>query len=249
MLSQEDAAVLFGRVAGADRIGGQAEDVDRVVAICGRLPLAVRIAAGRLRSRPGWRVRDLADQLVDHRAAVDRLDDGERSVLAALAVSVDDLPTGRRRMFRRLGLHPGPDIDAGAAAALDGVDPGEAGKTLEDLLDDHLLMQAVPGRYRFHDLVRAYAVGLQRDEEPGREGRECLDRLFEHFLGTADAATTVLHPIRRRGSPAPPALFPTPQKALSWLNAERSNLSAVSAHATASGRPDITIGLSVVLFP
>jgi tetratricopeptide (TPR) repeat protein len=248
VLSPADAAALFTRIAGADRIGGQPEEVDRVVSICGWLPLAVRIAAGRLRGRPSWRVRDLADQLIDHRAAVDRLDDGERSVLAALAVSVDDLPTDRRRMFRRLGLHPGPDIDAGAAAALDGVDLGRAETLLEDLLDDHLLIQAVPRRYRFHDLVRAYAAGLQRAEEPDRENRECLDRLFEHYLGTADGATAVLHPARR-GSPPPGTAFPTPQKALAWLNAERGNLSAVSAHAAKSGRPDIAIGLSAVLFP
>jgi tetratricopeptide (TPR) repeat protein len=249
LLPAADANVLFARLVGADRVAGQAEDVERVVDSCGRLPLAVRIAAGRLRSRPSWRVRDLADQLAGHRGAVDRLDDGERSILAALAVSVNDLAAGRPRMFRRLSLHPGSDIDAGAAAALDGIGATSAETVLEDLVDDHLLLQAVAGRYRFHDLVRAYAARLRQEEEPDRESRECLDRLFEHYSRMADVATAVLHPIRRRDRPATTAVFPDPPAALSWLDAERANLVAVSAHAAANGRPDIPINLSVALFP
>jgi tetratricopeptide (TPR) repeat protein len=251
ILPPADAGILFARIVGTDRIAGQAEAVARVVECCGGLPLAVRIAGARLRTRPSWRVQDLADQLADHRAVVGRLDDGERSVLAALALSVEDLDADRERMFRRLSLHPGADIDAGAAAALDGVDPASAGRVLEDLLDDHLLLQAVAGRYRFHDLVRAYAAQLQSAKEPDEVRRDCLRRLFDYYLTRASDAVDLLYPAQRvsRRKTGPAQAFPTLKAALAWLDAERANLVAVSAFAATHDHPDVVVKLSVDLFP
>jgi tetratricopeptide (TPR) repeat protein len=245
VLPDADAAALFARVAGADRVAGHPDAVEEVVARCGRLPLAVRIAAARLRARPTWTVRDLADQLGDRAAVIDRLDDGERSVLAALALSVDDLDADRQRVFRRLSLHPGTDVDPGAAAALDGADPGWAAEVLEGLIDAHLLIQAVPGRYLFHDLVRDYAAHLTATAEPEPVRRECRRRLFDHYAGRTAAAMAALH-LAEPGSRPPASAFPTTKAALSWLDAERANIVAVST-AAATEHPEATIRLSALL--
>ena len=255
VLPPADAAALFRRVAGEERVGGEAEAVERVVDRCGRLPLATRIAAARLRARPSWAVHDLAERMPDQAD----LADGERSVPAALALSYDDLDPEHRRMFRRLGLHPGTDFEAGAAAALDGAGRERAGRLLEDLLDAHLLLQAVPGRYRFHDLVRSFAARVVRDDEPAAERHACADRLIDHYTGTTADAVRLLHPAeaarRLAGSeatavPAPEAPAPgftSSGEALAWLDAERSNLVSASAFAAAHGRTDATTRLSNLL--
>src|SRR5205814_6357406 len=118
----------------------------------------------------------------------------ERSVAAAFTLSYRDLTGDQQRMVRRLGLHPGPDVDGQAAAALAGTAPACGGRLLEDLLDAHLLVQAVPGRYGFHDLVRAYAAGLAHTEDSQDERHAALDRLFDHYLASAGTAMDALYP-------------------------------------------------------
>ncbi|MEU7872394.1 tetratricopeptide repeat protein [Dactylosporangium sp. NPDC049140] len=245
-LSAAEAVTLFGRVSGPERIRDQDDVVRRVVEHCGRLPLALRIAGARLRARPTWTLTHLAGLLADQAAVVDRLDDGERSVVAALALSLEDLDADRRRVFRRLSLHPGTEVDAGAAAALDGVDEARAGRVLENLFDAHLLLQPATGRYRFHDLVRAYSARLERAEEPDDLRRAGLNRLFDHYTATTAAAVALLHPAGGGQSPRPPS-FGTPEAALAWLDAERANLVAISGSATAHDRPDVAVRLSAIL--
>jgi tetratricopeptide (TPR) repeat protein len=253
VLPVADAVALFRRIAGQDRIAGQADAVERVVQLCGRLPLAVRIAAARLRARPAWTVRDLFDQLADQQAIIGEFDDGERSVFAALALSYGDLGEDRQRMFRRLSLHPGTDTDVHAAAALDGLDTARGRRLLEDLLDAHLLIQAVAGRYRFHDLVRAYALHLVHTEDLGEVRRACLTRLLDHYIATAAAAVDVLYPaeIDRRPHVGPPSSptprLTTPEAAVAWLDAERANLIAACAHAIVNDQLDYTIRFSAIL--
>ncbi|WP_433041759.1 ATP-binding protein [Dactylosporangium sp. CS-033363] len=217
-LPDGDSVALFGSVAGRERVRAHADAVDRIVAACGGLPLAVRIAAARLRARPMWTAEDLAGEL-----AVERLDDGERSVPAALALSVADLDPAQRRLWCRLSLHPGTDADSAAAAALAGIAEPVAGPMLERLLDAHLLQQAVRGRFRFHDLVRAYAARLEHTEEPDEVRSAGVVRLLEHYTATVATADRT------------------------WLDAERANLVAATGVAAAHGRPELAVRLSELL--
>ena len=194
ILPVTDAATLFSRIAGPGRTSGHSVAVERVVEPCGRLPLAIRIAAARLRARSAWTVAHLADRLADHHHRLGELDDGERGVAAAFALSYEELAGEHQHMFRRLSLHPGADTDPYAAAALAGLSLSRAGRILEDLLDAHLLLQAVPGRYRFHDLMRAYAADLARQHDADSTRRAALTRLFDHYLATAGAAMDTLFP-------------------------------------------------------
>jgi tetratricopeptide (TPR) repeat protein/DNA-binding SARP family transcriptional activator len=253
ILPVTDAVTLFTRIAGPGRITSHPHAVERVVELCGRLPLAVRIAAARLRARPAWTVAHLADRLTDQHDRLGELDDGERGVAAAFTLSYHDLTGEQRQTFRRLGLHPGADTDPYAAAALTGHPVAQAGRTLEQLLDAHLLIQAVPGRYRFHDLMRAYAADLARAQDSDDVRRTALTGLFDHYLATAAAAMDTLFPagmfqrprIQPVDSPPPPVTETATARA--WLDAERPNLVAACAHTATHGWPGRTNRLSATL--
>ncbi|MGW0519623.1 ATP-binding protein [Crossiella sp. NPDC003009] len=215
VLSAGDAVVLFERVAGAERVAGQREAVAELVRWCGFLPLAVRIAAARLRGRPAWTVADLTERLREGRLA---------GVGAAFELSYRQLTVAQQRLFRLLGLHPGPDIERRAAAALAGIEVVAAEELLEELVDAHLLQQPVPGRYRFHDLVRQYAQRLAA----GEADREAA--LAGHYLSTAHAADRLLAPHREPIPLEPPAAdshLRDEAAALAWFDAEEGNLAAV----------------------
>jgi len=254
ILPVDDAATLFARIAGAARVTGDTDAVDRVIRLCGRLPLAIRIAAARLRVRPAWTVGHLADRLADQHATLGELDDGERSIAAAFTLSYRDLSGDQQRMFRLLGLHPGTDTDPYAAAALAATTPARANRLLEDLLDAHLLIQAEAGRYRFHDLVRAYAAHLAHTEDAEEERRVALTGLFDHYLATTAAAMDARYPAKEHHRPRiGPADSPTPQltdpgTALAWLDAERPNLVAACAHTATHGWPGHTTRLATTLY-
>ena len=166
------------------------------------------------------------------------------SVAAAFDLSYQDLTADQQRLFRRLGLHPGPDIDAHAAAALDGTTLEAARRGLEGLYDQHLLTEPAPGRYRLHDLLREHAQALAASDDPADSRRG--DRPAAGLLPAHRAGRRQAH--RHRGpSPSaalpparPPACAPpvsTPRQAAAWLEAERANLHAAAGYAAASGRP------------
>jgi hypothetical protein len=129
---------------------------------CGFLPLALRIAGALLRHRPAWQPEHLIGLLREHRT----LSDGERDLAAVFDLSYAGLTGWHRTLFRRLGLVPGPDVDARAAAALLDTDPATATAALEDLVDHNLLTCPATGRYRLHDLVRAHARTLAATDPP-----------------------------------------------------------------------------------
>ncbi|WP_165495169.1 tetratricopeptide repeat protein [Actinomadura roseirufa] len=252
VLSPSEGVTLFLTSAAPSRV----DDIDavaRIVHLCGRLPLAVRIAAARLRSRPAWSAADLAERLAERHDALTILADTERDVAAAFALSYRGLTRDQRRMFRYLGLHPGADADAHAAACLAGTTVARARRLCEDLLDVHLLDQSTPGRYRFHDLIKAFAARTVADE-PERPRRAALTALFDHYLSTASAAMDALYPAEQQRRPhIPPASSPIapvcePASALAWLDAERPNLVAVCSHGSAHGLPGHTIRLAATLF-
>ncbi|MGW0521344.1 BTAD domain-containing putative transcriptional regulator [Crossiella sp. NPDC003009] len=236
VLPDGDATALFARIAGSERATAEPEAVAEVVTLCGALPLAIRIAAARLRSRPSWTVEHLAARLRDERRRLGELTAGDVGVAAAFALSYQQLSPARQRLFRLLGLHPGAELDAWAATALTDGDPEEVEQGLEDLVDVHLLQQPAPGRYRFHDLCRAHARQLVTCGEQESERQAALDRLCEFYRHSTAAAMNTLVPVDkhlRTDSPAPDRPGPelgTRALAGMWLERERGNLITTAIH-------------------
>jgi tetratricopeptide (TPR) repeat protein len=253
VLPPPEARAMFTAVVGADRFAGQDDATTRLIELCGRLPLALRIAAARLRARPAWSVADLADRLADQRDRLAELHDSERGVAATFAVSYRDLTGEQRRTLRALGLHPGVEMDTHAAAALAGVTPTQADRTCGHLLDVHLLAEAGRDRYRFHDLVRAFARERAHAEDTEPVRLRALTVLFDHYVSTAAIASRLLFPSEVNHLPpvGPPYAAPSwsgdPHGARRWLDLERANLVHVGVHATSHGWRHTT-DLAAVLF-
>lgn len=224
VLSEAEALQLFATIVGDERGTGAA--AREVVELCGRLPLAVRLAAGRLRSRPTWTTAHLATRLREGRLS--ELD-------AVFALSFGQLPDGHQRLFGLLGLHHGTDFDVDQAAALGELDPLECDAMLEDLVDVHLLEATTPGRYRMHDLLRQYA--RSRVDAP----RAPLTRLLDHFLDTANQATRLMSPGARRYEvdityrPESRLVLRDYDHAVEWLETERQTLVAAVALSLEGG--------------
>jgi DNA-binding SARP family transcriptional activator len=250
LLSVPDAVALLRAVAGPDRIPDGDPLAEEVAALCGHLPLALRIAASLLRHRPARPLEHLAGQLRDQRRRVAVLSDGERELAAAFDLSYSSLDTPSRQLWRRLGLVPGPDLDAYAAAALMELDPAAATGLLEDLVDHNLLIAYTTGRYRLHDLLRAHARTLAA-EDPGPERDAASDRLLHYYAHTAQRASLL---ITRYPRPAPDTPAPAHAPVLTgagaaraWLRAERDGLEAAHAHAHAHGLHEHAFALAAGL--
>jgi tetratricopeptide (TPR) repeat protein len=244
VMTAPDAVELFDRIAGLDRTAGERDAVWEAVGLCGFLPLAIRIAATRLRHRPAWAVADLVARLRDQRKRLAELSAGHEAVAAAFAISFQQLDESARRMFRLLGLHPGPDVDAPAAAALAGVAVGEAERLLEELLDAHLLDQQRVGRYTFHDLLRAFAADRAENDETEQAHAAAVRRMIDYYLHSAHGAGTLsyaTHPSwpRLRLSEPDPAVTPIGladrEQALAWYGTEYPVLIAAVGRAAAAG--------------
>jgi tetratricopeptide (TPR) repeat protein len=227
LLTPRDAVALLHAVAGPGRIPADDPLLDEIAHLCGRLPLALRIAGALLRHRPAWSPEHLAALLRDEHRRVSALSDGERDLATVFDLSYLGLSGRHRLLLRRLGLVPGPDADAYAAAALLDADPDTATGLLEDLADHNLLIAHAPGRYRLHDLIRAHARSLAATD-PASDRDAALDRLLRYYAHTAHGASI---PITRRPRPAPGGPAPVhrpalsdPETARAWLRAERDNL-------------------------
>ncbi|CAL9342533.1 Regulatory protein AfsR [Actinosynnema sp. ALI-1.44] len=240
-----DAAALFCGVVGDGRPERQPDAAAEVVRLCENLPLAIRLAAARLRSRPQWTVEHLAGRLRDNRRLTE-LAAGDLGVASAFELSYAALTEDRRRLFRLLGLHPGADVDVEAAAALADADPDDVEPLLEDLVDVHLLQEPVPGRYRFHDLLRDHARKTAADTEPDLAAP--VSRLVDHYLATTTAADRALTPKGRQRDEPVTRHFTSRDEALRWLTAEHANLVAVVEWCGHAGEPDRCWRLAAVLF-
>ena len=144
-------------------------------------------SAGQLHHHPAWTAAGLAADLAAARDRLELMQAENLSVAAAFGLSYRDLTAGQRRLFRRLGLHPGPDIDAHAAAALDDTSLATARRRLEALYDQHLITEPAPGRYRLHDLLREHARALAAADDPAARDA-ATGRLLDYYLHTALAA-------------------------------------------------------------
>ena len=210
-LDADEARELFNRIIGRQWLETEPEAVDELLRACAGLPLAVRIAAGRLGARPDWSVRALADRLADERRRLDELVLGDLAVrtgfdagyaaLSGSATAVDAAEGDPGRCLRLLGLTTGPDIGVPAAAALLDLPAEQAEAALEALVDANLLSSEGPGRYALHGLARAYAVERAAVEETPGTRSAAQRRLLTWYLRTAAAAAEHSPTTGRQGSP------------------------------------------------
>lgn len=227
----DDALDLMRHDAGAERVLAEPSAARHIIDLCGKLPLAVAIAARHLRNRPSWRLADLANRLAVEDRRLAQLSPHSRSVRPTFDLSYQSLTETHKRLFRLLALHPGDDVAAPSVAALANVDPFTAETSLELLLDEHLLQQPTRDRYRMHDLIRLYTIDQTRRTDSETDQHDALVRLLEHYLERALQATLVLHPTEVRRIPAEPhhlsrssAIFTSPTDAMAWVEAEFANL-------------------------
>ncbi|WP_328538213.1 AfsR/SARP family transcriptional regulator [Streptomyces sp. NBC_00344] len=239
VMSPEEALQLFTKIVGEERVTGERQASLDVVAACGFLPLAIRIAASRLAARRTWTVSVLAAKLVDERRRLDELQAGDLAVKATFELGYGQLEPQQQRAFRLLGLADGPDISLAGAAAVLNLELHQAEDLLESLVDTSLLESAAPGRYRYHDLVRLYARACaERDEQPPVERELALSRLLDFYLATAARVYAIERPGDRSVDHLEPTtyeglVFPDRPSAVDWLYAEAGCLLAC-AHQCAS---------------
>lgn len=251
LLQPNEARALLSRVLGAHRVDDDRHAVDELIRLCGSLPLALRVAAARLAGDPALRTADLVAEMAEG-SRLDALEtDGEAGspLRTAFSVSYGALTPDARRLFRLLGLFPGADFTAEAAAAFLDTPLSRARRLLGTLAAAHLVEPVTAGRYRFHDLVREYAGERALVEETTPEREAALERLLLWYLHAARAtAGSGLFPelpgsLRAGEYPGAPSAEPG-----RWLDAERANLLAVIDHAGRHGPRPVAWYLTSTLF-
>ncbi|GAB3976059.1 BTAD domain-containing putative transcriptional regulator [Plantactinospora veratri] len=254
-LPAREARELLLRRIGGSPTGDEPQAVAEILARCAGLPLALAIVAARVATSRNLSLGELAGQL---RRGADRLDalstgDPTTDLRAVFSWSYRSLSPAAARLFRLLGLHPGPDLSAAAAASLAGRPLAETRETLAELTRSNLVGQRSNGRYAPHDLLRAYAAEVAERVDSERRRRAAVDRLLDHYLHSGDAADALL-----RTEPAPLPLGrirpgvtreqPVDhQRALDWFATERLVLLAVLEYAASTGRDARTWQLGWIL--
>jgi DNA-binding SARP family transcriptional activator/tetratricopeptide (TPR) repeat protein len=243
VLAHGEAVQLLTARLGAARVAADPTAVDQIAGLCACLPLALAVAAARGAARPGFRLAALAAELADAAGRLDALDVGDpgSSVRAVFSWSTSQLGSGAARMFRLLGIHPGPDITAPAAASLAATTEADARRLLHGLARAHLITEHVPGRYACHDLLRAYAAEQVQNIDSDTDRHDATGRVLDHYLHTAARASYLLVPAMEPvvlASPRPGAAAGQPadrRQALAWFDAERQILLAAVRLAAGSG--------------
>nr|WP_241265916.1 tetratricopeptide repeat protein [Streptomyces boncukensis] len=235
-----EGLALFVRIAGEARVAEERSAATDVVAACGYLPLAIRIAASRLTARPRWSVAVLAAKLADEQCRLEELRVGDQRVAAAFELGYGHLGAEQARAFRLLGVVDGPDISLSAASALLDRAPRTAEDILESLVDVSLVETVSPGRYRFHDLVRLFARDRAGRDEAAGEPEAAFARLLGFYLATARAGFARERPGERTidhlgGGEHAGLAFDDRDAALSWLFEEANCLLATVRQASAPG--------------
>jgi DNA-binding SARP family transcriptional activator/tetratricopeptide (TPR) repeat protein len=243
LVTADEGRQMLRRRIGESRVEVEPTAVDDIIAVSARLPLALAIVAARAAAQPRFSLAALADELGHARGGLDAFagEDPTTDARAVLSWSYNLLAEPAAQLFRLLGLHPGPDISVAAAASLAGVPPAEARRLLTALRGAHLIDESAPGRFTFHDLLRAYAAEQARVPGSAVEREAALGRMLDHYLHTAHAADRLLYPYREPLAIDPPAAgvvavpHVDPDQAMTWFVAEHANLLAALALAAAGG--------------
>jgi len=253
VLSEQEANELLVTRLGRERAAAEPWAVTELATLCARLPLALSVVVARAAAAPKLPLSSLAAELTELGGRLDALDVGDpaANVRTVLSLSYRHLPDKAARMFRLLGLHPGPDISAAAAASLAGMPVAAARGALRDLTRASLLTEVATGRYAFHDLLRAYAA---EQGTPAEEVAATTRRMLDHYLHAAHQAHRVLYPGRELiglDALAPgvtPETFGGKASALAWLEAEYQVLLKVTDVAARTGFDAHAWRLPVVLW-
>jgi DNA-binding SARP family transcriptional activator/tetratricopeptide (TPR) repeat protein len=244
VLGDDEAHEMLARRLGRERVAAEPQAADEIIAACAGLPLALSIAVGRATAGRAKRsLAQLAAELRDARNRLDALEEGDAAtdVRAVMSWSYDQLSPAAARMFRLLGLHPGPDISLSAAASLAGISRAEAGTALRELTRTHMAAEHLPGRFTFHDLLRIYATDQAERHDPEPERSAAVQRMLDHYLHTAMAASQRFSPFRsplRLATPQPgvlPAEMADKDQAMAWFDAEAPVLLTLIEYASANG--------------
>ncbi len=234
VLRPEQAVELLGKIAGTDRIASEPAAAQLIAALCGYLPLALRIAGARLAAKPHWRLQRLAHRLAEHQRRLDELAAGDLEVRASVGMSYYGLGQREQRAFRLLGLLEVPDFASWMLAALLDISAPEAEEVADHLADAQLLDPIGDDatgqlRYRFHDLVRLYARERLAAEETLATRRAALERTLQIYFERAQATVGQLRlrPPELSGATAP-TFPPDAQGELAasyqWLATEHTGL-------------------------
>jgi tetratricopeptide (TPR) repeat protein/DNA-binding XRE family transcriptional regulator len=243
VMSGAESRELLTRRLGTERMTAEPEAVDAIVGASAGLPLALSVVAARAAIHSGFRLTDLAAHLRPETGRLDAFDGGEpvTDLRLVMSWSYRTLDAATARLFRLLSVHPGPDFAVAAAASLAGVTPAQAHRHLTELTRAHLLSEHRPGRFTYHDLLRAYAAELTATEDGEAERHAARSRLLDHYLSVAYAADELLYPQRDRLpiDPPGPGVAPVPladrEAALAWFTDEHPVLLSALRLATDHG--------------
>jgi DNA-binding SARP family transcriptional activator/tetratricopeptide (TPR) repeat protein len=245
-LTAAEAHQMLAARLGAARVSAELQATREIITWCARLPLALAVIAARAGTHPQFPLETFAQELRVAHGGLDAFSDADPAtdVRAVLSCSYDTLSTAAARLFRLLGLHPGPDITVAAAASLLGITRSHTLPLLAEVTRAHLLTEHRPGRYLFHDLLRAYANELATRFDRHSERQAAMRRLVSHYLHTAHAGARQLEPNRDPITLArvEPGVLPEHltdrQQALDWFSAEHRVLIAVTDAAATGAHQD-----------
>jgi tetratricopeptide (TPR) repeat protein len=256
VLPLREAVGLLQKLIGT-RVDSEPAAAAELAGQCCRLPLALRVAAELAANRPAMSLAALTSELADVRTRLDLLEasgDPHSQVRTVFSWSYDHLDTDGARAFRLLSLHPGPDIDPLAAAALTAAPVPQARRALNTLTRAHLIQTAGQDRYSMHDLLRSYAREQAGAQEASGFRHQALTRLFDYYLSAAADAMDLVFPAetyrrpRVRAAIAAGSVTGDEESARAWLNRERANLVAVTVHAASHGWPRHATYLAATLY-
>jgi DNA-binding SARP family transcriptional activator/transcriptional regulator with XRE-family HTH domain len=242
-LTDSESRDLLSTNLGIERTRTEPAAISELIVLCGRLPLALCDVAARAVARPGLPLSALVAEMRDARGRLDVLETGESATSVRVVFSWSRAKLGDQasRMFGLLGIHPGSDITVSTAATLAGVPRGQACLALTELCDEHLLTEYAPGRYGFHDLLRAYAAERARASLSDAERRAAVRRVLDYYLHTTSAAAALLCPYSTKvtwSRPQPGVVLDEiggPAQAAEWFENERHALLAMIGQAAEEG--------------
>ncbi|WP_265565448.1 AfsR/SARP family transcriptional regulator [Streptomyces hygroscopicus] len=243
VLSEEEGAVFMAERIGAVRVASEPQVVKDIVGACGRLPLALAIVAARAAIHAGFPLSTIASELYEAKGSLDAFvgSDPTMDARAAFSWSYQVLTSPAARLFRLLGLHPGPNLTISAAASLVGLAPADTQLLLAELKRAHLLVEYAPKAYSLHDLLRDYAAELTEEFDSVEDHRDAVHRLFDHYVHTAHSAALCLSPSLPRLPLSPPVAGSSPQtfrdrnQAQAWIDSARSTVFAVAKQSADEG--------------